>query len=52
MTDLWGLLLVALGGMLAGGAIAMWKFSRAAAALLAVCAALAVASGVLRLDYF
>lgn len=52
MQDLWGVLLVALGGLLAGGAIATWKDSKILAAALAACAALAVASGALRLGYF
>ncbi|MFC7328349.1 hypothetical protein [Marinactinospora rubrisoli] len=51
MDDLWPLLLVALGGLLAGGTIALWKTSRVMSVLLAGCAALAVASGVLRLGY-
>lgn len=48
----WGVLLLALGGFLVGGALVMWRTNRAVAVALAVCAALAVAAGALRLDYF
>lgn len=49
--DLWGLFLIVVGGLLAGGTISMWKRSRLVALALAACAALAVVSGALRLDY-
>jgi hypothetical protein len=49
---MWGLLLVVLGGFLAGGAIALWRTSRPMAVALGLCAAIAVVAGVLRLDYF
>lgn len=49
MTELWGLLLVVLGGFLVGGTVALWKVNKAVAVALAVCAAAAVAAGVLRL---
>ncbi|MDA2807205.1 hypothetical protein [Nocardiopsis suaedae] len=52
MQDLWGVLLIGLGGLLAGGAIATWKQQRALSVALGVCTVLAVASGVLRLGYF
>ncbi|TDQ48506.1 hypothetical protein [Actinorugispora endophytica] len=52
MQDLWGVLLIALGGLLAGGTVALWKTGKPVALGLAACAALAVAGGVLRLDYF
>ncbi|WP_017587265.1 hypothetical protein [Nocardiopsis ganjiahuensis] len=51
-TDLWGLLLLVLGGFLAGGVYALWKINRALAAALGACVALAVVSGVMRLGYF
>jgi hypothetical protein len=49
---MWGLLLVVLGGFLAGGTIALWRTSRPMAAVVGVCAVIAVAAGVLRMDYF
>ncbi|WP_017557876.1 hypothetical protein [Nocardiopsis baichengensis] len=52
MQDLWGVLLIGLGGVLAGGAISTWKNQRVLAVALGACALLAVASGVLRLGYF
>src|SRR5690606_28845182 len=52
MQDLWAVLLIALGGLLLGGAISTWKNLRLLAAVLAVCAVLAAASGSLRLGYF
>ncbi|MDT0305300.1 hypothetical protein [Streptomonospora wellingtoniae] len=52
MTEVWGVLLIALGGLLAGGTVPMWKTNRALAVALAVCALLAVAAGALRLGYF
>ncbi|MBB6172389.1 Na+-translocating ferredoxin:NAD+ oxidoreductase RnfE subunit [Nocardiopsis mwathae] len=52
MQDVWAVLLIALGGLLAGGAIATWKLNKGLAAVLGLCTVLAVASGVLRLDYF
>ncbi|PSK86564.1 hypothetical protein CLV63_13451 [Murinocardiopsis flavida] len=52
MDDLVAVLLLALGGLLLGGAISFAKTSRPLTAVLAVCAVLAAASGVLRLDYF
>lgn len=51
MEPLWGLLLVVLGGFLIGGTVALWRTSRFAAVALGVCAAIAVAAGVLRLGY-
>ncbi|NYH50946.1 MULTISPECIES: hypothetical protein [Nocardiopsis] len=51
-TDLWGILLVVLGGFLAGGAYTVWRANRTIAVALGACAVLAVASGVLRLGYF
>ncbi|WP_198659086.1 hypothetical protein [Nocardiopsis sp. FIRDI 009] len=51
-TDLWALFLVVLGGFLIGGAYSLWKVNRIVAVALGACAALAVASGVLRLGYF
>ncbi|MFD6952763.1 MULTISPECIES: hypothetical protein [unclassified Nocardiopsis] len=51
-TDLWGILLVVLGGFLGGGAYTVWRANRALAVALGACAALAAASGVLRLGYF
>ncbi|MEU3308702.1 hypothetical protein ACWGSK_24270 [Nocardiopsis sp. NPDC055551] len=50
-TDLWGLLLIILGGFLAGGVYAMWHRSRSVAIGLAVCVVLAIAFGALRLGY-
>ncbi|KIH98624.1 membrane protein [Streptomonospora alba] len=52
MSEMWGVALVALGGLLVGGTVSAWKSSRALAAALAVCALLAVAAGALRLGYF
>ncbi|CAM4372290.1 hypothetical protein GCM10009799_07750 [Nocardiopsis rhodophaea] len=52
MQDVWAVLLIALGGLLLGGAIATWKTNKALTALLGLCTVLAVASGVLRLGYF
>ncbi|MFD0773818.1 hypothetical protein ACFQZ2_07760 [Streptomonospora algeriensis] len=52
MSEVWGVALVALGGLLAGGAFSMWKVNRALSAALAVCALLAAAAGALRLGYF
>ncbi|GAB3205894.1 hypothetical protein ACQEU5_00525 [Marinactinospora thermotolerans] len=52
MDSLAPVLLLALGGLLAGGTIATWRNSRVLAVALAVCALLAVVAGVLRLDYF
>ncbi|QBI53930.1 hypothetical protein [Streptomonospora litoralis] len=52
MTQVWGVLLVALGGLLAGGTAALWKTNRALSVALGLCAVLAVAAGVLRLGYF
>ncbi|GAB3500386.1 hypothetical protein [Nocardiopsis coralliicola] len=52
MESIWGIALVALGGVLAGGAYSTWGRSRVLAAALGACAALAVAGGVLRLGYF
>lgn len=52
MPELWGVLLLALGGFLAGGTVATWRQSRVLAAALGVCAALAAVAGVLRLGYF
>lgn len=49
MADLWAVALMGLGGLLVGGTYALWRASTVLAVLLAVCAALAVASGVLRL---
>lgn len=49
---LWGIALIVLGGFLAGGAYALWRVNRSLAVVLAGCTALALASGVLRLDYF
>ncbi|WP_285728649.1 hypothetical protein [Nocardiopsis sp. ATB16-24] len=51
-TDMWGVLLIVLSGFLAGGVYALWKVNKVLAAALAVCTALAAASGVLRLGYF
>ncbi|GAA3727420.1 hypothetical protein HDA32_003682 [Spinactinospora alkalitolerans] len=51
MADLFPILLIALGGLLLGGGISMWKTNKAIAAGLAVCAVIAVAAGVLRADY-
>ncbi|MEV2274858.1 hypothetical protein AB0I72_04680 [Nocardiopsis sp. NPDC049922] len=51
-TTLWGVLLLVLGGFLIGGAYSLWKVNRIVAVGLGVCAALAVAAGVLRLGYF
>ncbi|MDS1269358.1 hypothetical protein RIF23_03510 [Lipingzhangella sp. LS1_29] len=51
MTQVWGVLLIALGGLLAGGTFSLWRVNRAVALALAVCAALAVIAGILRLDY-
>ncbi|MDA2810699.1 hypothetical protein O4J56_08640 [Nocardiopsis sp. RSe5-2] len=52
MQDLWGVLLIGLGGLLAGGALSTWKQQRVLSVVLGVCALMAVASGVLRLGYF
>jgi hypothetical protein len=49
---LWGVALIVLGGFLAGGAYALWRANRLLAVVLAGCTVLALASGVLRLDYF
>jgi hypothetical protein len=49
--DLWGLFLVVLAGFLVGGAYTLWKTNRVPAVALGGCAALAAASGVLRLGY-
>ncbi|WP_155999559.1 hypothetical protein [Streptomonospora sp. PA3] len=51
MTEVWGVLLIALGGLLAGGTVPMWRVNRVLAGGLAVCALLAVAAGALRLGY-
>ncbi|MBB4930991.1 hypothetical protein F4561_001811 [Lipingzhangella halophila] len=51
MDGLWAVLLIGLGGLLAGGTYAMWRANKAIAVLLAACAVLAVASGVLRFGY-
>ena len=50
-TDLWGLLLIVLGGFLAGGVYALWSKNRLIAVALAGCVVLAVVSGALRLGY-
>lgn len=42
-------LLIAVGGFLVGGVVSLWRQSRLLAGLLGVCAAIAVAAGVLRL---
>ncbi|GAA4905761.1 hypothetical protein [Streptomonospora salina] len=52
MTEVWGVALVALGGLLVGGAVSAWKSSRALAAALAVCALPAAGAGALHLGYF
>lgn len=52
MGDLGAILLLALGGLLLGGAISFVKTNKPIAVVLAGCAVLAAASGVLRLDYF
>ncbi|SIO89300.1 hypothetical protein [Nocardiopsis sp. JB363] len=51
-TDLWGLILIVLGGFLAGGVYAMWHKSRMVAIGLAGCVVLSIAFGALRLGYF
>ncbi|MFC3998595.1 hypothetical protein ACFOVU_21905 [Nocardiopsis sediminis] len=51
MEDLGAILLLALGGILAGGTYSMWKVNVYIAVALALCAVLAVAGGVLRLGY-
>lgn len=51
MQDLWGVLLIGLGGLLAGGAISTWQQQRPLSVALGACTVLAVASGVLRLGY-
>lgn len=51
MTEVWGVLLIGLGGLLAGGTISIWRTNRTLAIILAACAAVAVLAGVLRLDY-
>lgn len=51
-TDIWGLVLIVLGGFLAGGVYALWKINRFLAVALGACVVLAVAFGVVRLDYF
>ncbi|WP_181874330.1 hypothetical protein [Marinitenerispora sediminis] len=51
MDGLWPVLLIALGGLLAGGAFSLWKVNKVISVLLGGCAALAVASGALRLGY-
>ncbi len=50
MVDLWAVALIGLGGLLVGGTYAMWRVNKGISLLLAGCAALAVASGVLRMD--
>ncbi|MFW6639828.1 hypothetical protein ACOALZ_07245 [Nocardiopsis algeriensis] len=52
MDDMWGLLLIVLGGFLGGGAYTMWRMNKFVAVALAGCTVLAVVSGVLRLGYF
>ena len=52
MPEVWGVLLIALGGLLAGGTYSMWKTNRLLAIALGACALLAVAGGLLRLGYF
>lgn len=52
MGDVWAVLLIVLGGLLLGGAISFIKTTKVVAGVLAVCAVLAVASGVLRFGYF
>ncbi|MDA0567079.1 hypothetical protein LG943_22565 [Streptomonospora sp. S1-112] len=52
MSALWGVLLVALGGLLAGGTAALWRVNKVLAAALGACALLAVVAGALRLGYF
>ncbi|GLU45937.1 hypothetical protein [Nocardiopsis ansamitocini] len=51
MSALWPVLLIVLGGLLAGGALSTWKTAKPLSVALAACAALAVAGGLLRLDY-
>jgi hypothetical protein len=52
MGDIGAILLIALGGLLAGGAVSRWKAGRLLSAALWVCGLVAVAAGVLRLGYF
>ncbi|GAA3743415.1 hypothetical protein [Salinactinospora qingdaonensis] len=49
---MWALLLIALSGLLLGGAITTWRASKLLAVALGACAALALAAGVLRSGYF
>ncbi|GAB3461471.1 hypothetical protein GCM10027570_47420 [Streptomonospora sediminis] len=52
MAEVWGVLLIALGGLLAGGTAAMWRVNRVLAVGLALCTLAAVVAGALRLGYF
>ena len=51
-TDLWGLVLIVLGGFLAGGVVALWNKSRMLSGAMAGCVVLAIVYGALRLGYF
>lgn len=51
-TDIWGLVLLVLGGFLAGGVYALWRINRGLAVALGACVVLAAASGIMRLGYF